>query len=148
MFRIHFWLFWAFVAAHSLSLAAASRGYSLVARRGFLTAVASLCFCARALGCAGFSRCGSQTLGRRLSSCRAQAQLLCSNPGQGVEPMSSALAGRFFTTEPSTRKEAAEYLLLSPVIMLEEACIERNQVPHLRSRGPAELPAHGQLTGE
>ena len=42
MFRIHFWLFWALAAAHSLSLVAASRGYSLVAMHGFLAAVASL----------------------------------------------------------------------------------------------------------
>ena len=64
------------------------------------------CFCARALGCAGFGRCGSQTLEHRLSSCRAQAQLLCSNPGRGIEPMSPALAGRFFTTEPSWKPQS------------------------------------------
>ena len=33
---------WVFIAVHRLSLVAASRGYSLVAVRGLLTAVASL----------------------------------------------------------------------------------------------------------
>ena len=42
MFRTHFWLFWAFVAAHSLSLVAAIGNYSRVVVRRLLTAVASL----------------------------------------------------------------------------------------------------------
>ena len=37
----HFWLCWVFIAIHGLSLAAASRGYSLVAVHG-LIALASL----------------------------------------------------------------------------------------------------------
>ena len=39
----------------------------------------------------------------RLGSCGAQAYLLhgmWAFPGLGIEPMSPALAGRFFTTEP------------------------------------------------
>ena len=39
---IHFWLHWVTVAEHRLSLVAASRGFSLVALCGLLTAVASL----------------------------------------------------------------------------------------------------------
>ena len=39
---IYFWLRWVFVAAHGLSLVAASRGYSSVAVRRLLIAVASL----------------------------------------------------------------------------------------------------------
>ena len=35
-----FWLFWAFVAAHGLSLVEASRGYSLDAVRRLVIAVA------------------------------------------------------------------------------------------------------------
>ena len=60
--------------------------------------------------CSDFS-CGAQVLGarasvaavRRLSSCGAWALLLQSMwdlPGPGMEPVSSALAGRFLTTGP------------------------------------------------
>ena len=88
-----------------LSLVAASGGYS-------------------SLWCAGFSGCGTWTLGAqpsvavarelsscglralelRLSSCGAQAELLrrmWDLPGPGLEPVSLALAGRFLTTAPS-----------------------------------------------
>ena len=65
--------------------------------------------------CSGFSCCGAQALGtwaqqlqlwaleHRLSSWGTQAQLLCSmwDPsGPGFKPVSPALVGRFFTTEP------------------------------------------------
>ena len=78
---------------------------------------------APATHCGGFSCCGAQALGtrasvvvarrlggcglraleRRLSSCGAQAQLLCSMwdlPGPGLEPVSPVLASRFLTTAP------------------------------------------------
>ena len=42
LFLIRIWLCWVFVAARGLSLVVASRGYSLVAVRGLLLAVASL----------------------------------------------------------------------------------------------------------
>ena len=83
-------------------------------------AVLGLCFCARA-----FSSCskwgplfitvrGPLTIAaslvaehrlqtRRLSNCGSRAQLLCGMwdlPRPGLEPMSSALAGRFSTTVP------------------------------------------------
>ena len=60
------------------------------------------CGRAQALGHAGFSSCGFRTLERRLSSCSAWASLLCRMwdlSGPGIEPVSPALAGRFFTTE-------------------------------------------------
>ena len=38
----YFWLYWVFVAAHRLSLVAASGGYSLVDMHRLLTVVASL----------------------------------------------------------------------------------------------------------
>ena len=50
----------------------------------------------------GLSSCISQTLGHRLRSCGARAQLprgMRDLPGPGVEPVSPALAGGFFTTE-------------------------------------------------
>ena len=51
----------------------------------------------------GLSSCGSWALERRLSTCAAQAQLLCGMrdlPGPGLEPVSPALAGGFLTTAP------------------------------------------------
>ena len=86
----YFWLRWVFVAAHGLSLVAASRGYF-------------------SLMCAGFSlrwllflwSTGSRHAG--FSSCGARAWLLCSMwdlPGPEIEPVSPALAGGFLTTAP------------------------------------------------
>ena len=57
----------------------------------------------------GLSSYGSQTLERRLSSCGAGAQLLRGMwdlPGQGLEPVSLALAGRFLTTVPPGKPNA------------------------------------------
>ena len=51
----------------------------------------------------GPSSCGSRALERRLSSCAAWAQLLCSVwdlPEPGLEPVPPALAGGFLTTAP------------------------------------------------
>ena len=51
----------------------------------------------------GLSSCCSQALEHRLRSCSAWAWLLHGMwvlPGPGIEPMSPALAVRFFTTEP------------------------------------------------
>ena len=53
-----------------------------------------------------FSSCGSRALKHRLSSCGPQALLLhgmWNLPRSGIEFMSPALAGRFFTTEPPER---------------------------------------------
>ena len=61
------------------------------------------CCRAQALGHVGFSICGSQALKHRLNSRGAQAQLLLGMwdlPRPGMEPVSAALAGGFFTTEP------------------------------------------------
>ena len=49
---------------------------------------------------------GSQALEHRLSSCGTEAWLLGSMwdlPGLGIRPVSPAVAGRFFTTEPSEK---------------------------------------------
>ena len=51
----------------------------------------------------GFDSCSSQALEHRLNNCGSQAQMLCGIqdlPKSGIEPVSPALAGRFFTTEP------------------------------------------------
>ena len=80
---------------------------------GLLIAVASL---VEETGsrCAGFNSCGSQALKRRLSSCGAQAYLLCGMwdlPGLGIEPVSPALAGRLLTTLPPGKSQDSLYLL-------------------------------------
>ena len=68
------------------------------------------CWGARALGVQAsvvvacrLSSCGSRAPERRLSSCAAWAQLLCSVwdlPGPGLKPVPPALAGGFLTTAP------------------------------------------------
>ena len=101
---IQFWLRWVFVAVRGLSLVVVSGGYSSLRCTGFS------CCRARALGtqasvvaARGLSSCGLRAVEYRLSSCGAQAQLLCGMwdlPGPGLKPMSPALAGRFLTTAP------------------------------------------------
>ena len=92
---VYFWLIWVFVAAHGLSLVAASGGYS-------------------SLRCTGFSlrwllllrSTGSRRVG--FSSCGTRAELLCGMwdlPGPGLEPVSPALAGGFLTTAPPGKSQ-------------------------------------------
>ena len=86
---IYFWLCWVFVAPCGLSLVAASRGY-LLRCEGFLLQWLLL-----------LQSTGSRVHG--LGSCSTWAQLLCGMwdlPGSGIEPVSPALAGGFFTTKP------------------------------------------------
>ena len=110
------------------SLAATSRVYSPVAVLGLLMSGASLvaehgllllqstgssCCGAQALGLVGFSSCGSRALAHRLNSCGVRALLLCSMwdlPHSGVEPVSPALAGGFFTTEPPGKPSIEMFL--------------------------------------
>ena len=89
------WCAWAF-----LQLWAARATLSLHAQAA---GGAALCCGARALGRACFSSCGSWALGRRLSHCGSRVQLLFviwELAESGIEPVSLALAGGFFTTEP------------------------------------------------
>ena len=69
---IYFWLRWVFVAAHRLSLVAASRGYSSLRCVGVSLRWLLLL---RSTGSrrVGFSSCGLPALERRLSSCGARA---------------------------------------------------------------------------
>ena len=60
-----FLLYWVFIATCGLSQVVARSGYSLVVVREFLTAVTSLTW--EALGCMGFSNCGSRALEHKLS---------------------------------------------------------------------------------
>ena len=83
-------------------LVAESEGCSPVAELSSDCSALSCCR-AQAPGCMGFSRYGSWPLERRLSSSGASALLLRSMwdlPNPGIEPMSPALAGDVFTTEP------------------------------------------------
>ena len=68
----YFWLRWVFVAAHGLSLAAASGGYSSLRCAGFSLRWLLLL---QSMGSrhGGFSSCGSRALECRLSSCGARA---------------------------------------------------------------------------
>ena len=85
-------------------------GSSLVAVPRLLIVVASLVAehrlwgpQASAVAAPGLSSCSSPALEHRLSSYGTRAQLLPGTwglPASGIEPVSPALAGRFFTTEP------------------------------------------------
>ena len=92
------------------SLVVAKGSYSLVAVHGLLIAVASLVaedrlegMQASVVSARGLSSCGSQALEHRLSRCDTQSQLLHGMwdlLGPGIEPVSPALSGTFFITEP------------------------------------------------
>ena len=84
------WLLWVFTVSCGLSLVAESQGCSLAVVHSLLLAGASLIE-------------GHRLSARGLRSCGIGAQLLCGMwnlPGRGIEPVSRALAGEFFTTEP------------------------------------------------
>ena len=60
----------------------------------------------------GLSSCGSRIPEHRLNSCDTWAQLLCGIwdlPGPGIEHMSPALAGRFFTMKALGTRDAQQY---------------------------------------
>ena len=98
------------------SLCCCGQGFSSCCTRGYSSCGAQASCCggfscgAWALGCVGFcscahglSSCSSWALEPRLSSCGTQAWVLHGMwdlPDPGMEPVYSALAGRFFTTEP------------------------------------------------
>ena len=94
-------------------------GFSLVAGRGLLTVVATLLQSTgsraprlQGVVVLGLSNGSSRPLERRLRDCGADAQFLrstCDLPGSGIQPVSPALAGRFFTTEPT--RETLKYIL-------------------------------------
>ena len=106
---------WVFIAVCRFSLVAVSRGYSSLlctglSLRWLLLLQSTGCrhegfsSCSVwALGCTGFSSCGSQALEPRLRGCGTWAQLprhMWDLPGPGIEPESPALAGRFSKTVP------------------------------------------------
>ena len=79
------------------SLLVVSGGYPLVAVRGILTAVASL------VAEQGLQGPRASAVAAPRLYCGAWVQMLCSLgdlPRSGVDPLSPALAGGFFATEP------------------------------------------------
>ena len=100
-----FWPSWVFIAAHGLSLVAASGGHSSLRCTSFSLWWLLLL---RSTGSrrVGFSSCGLWALECRLSSCGAWAKLLHGMwdlPRPGIEAMSPALAGGFLTTAPPAK---------------------------------------------
>ena len=123
------------------------------------------CFCcceAEALGCRAFSSCGMQVI-----SCGAQVLVLhgvWGLPRPGIEPMSPALAGGFFTTT-LPRKSQATFFFFSAMLydmwdlsslikdQTHVPCVDRTEFqpldhwgsPDTRAEGPQALPS--QLAG-
>ena len=95
------------VTEHALSGARASRCGGLCRHGAWTVKGAGFNSCGRRAPC-----CGSQALERSLKSCGAQAWLLRGMwdlPRSGMEPVSPALVGGFFTTE-SPGKLGSEHL--------------------------------------
>ena len=70
------------------------------------------CCRAQPLGFKGFRSCGSWALEHRFNSCGKRAELLLriwDLPGSGIGPVSPALAGEFFTTEPPGKPNQGFY---------------------------------------
>ena len=90
-------------------------GFSLVVASRLLIVVASLvaehrllATWASGVAARGLGSCGSRALGHRLNSWDARIKLLRGMwglPGPGIEPVSSALAGGFFSTEPPRKPQ-------------------------------------------
>ena len=97
-----FWLCWIFIAAQAfLQLRRAGSTLSLWCMS--FSSQWLLLLWSTGSGARGLSTCGSQAPEHRLSSCGAWASLLCGMldiPGSGIEPVSPALADRFFISEP------------------------------------------------
>ena len=89
------------------------------------------CCRSRGLGRVGFRSCGSRALEYSLSNCGTWAQLLHSMwdlPRPGIEPVSPAPAGGFFTTEPPGKPHP---------LLLKEGCVwPPTPTPH-----PFQLPS-------
>ena len=133
-----------------LALAAESRSYSLAAALRLLLVVASL-IAEHRLWCRSFSSCGSRALEHRLSNCGAWAQLfrgMRDLPGSGIELMSPALTGGFFTTEPPGRPPrtvltvakafANSVIQFSRSVMSD--CLRPHEPQHARPPCPSPTP--------
>ena len=106
---IYFWLCWVFIAVQAFcscdkqGLLSSCSVWASHCRSFSPYGVWALGASASVVVACGLGSCSSGDLGHRLSSCGEQAWLLFGLwdlPRPGVEPMSPALAGRFFTIEP------------------------------------------------
>ena len=93
------------------ALVVASGGYSLVTMWGLLSAIASS-VAEHALGCVDFSHCGtwlwflgSSTQAQQLGHTDLVVHGMWNTSRPGIRPMSPALAGKFFITEPSGKPQ-------------------------------------------
>ena len=80
---------------------------------------------ASAVAAQELSRCGSQALEHKLSSCDTPAWLLCGMwdlPGPGMQPTALALAGGLFTTEPHS--VFVFFKIIYFIFIFECMCIE------------------------
>ena len=99
---IYLWLCWVFVAMLGL-FSSCRKQRRLSSCRARASRCSGFSCGAQVLGRSGFSSCSSQTLEYRLNSHGTQALLLCGMwdlPRSGIEPVSHASAGRFFTEPP------------------------------------------------
>ena len=127
LFIYLFLLRWVFVAAcrlslaaHRLSLAAASGDYSSLRCSGFSLRWLLLLW-SMGSRCTGFS-----SVARGLSSCGARAQLpggMWDLPGPGLEPASPASAGGFLTTAPPGKSQYFCFFLLLYERLLIVLCL-------------------------
>ena len=128
---IYFWLRWFFVAARGLSVVAASGGYSSLRCAGFSLRWLLLL---RSMDsrCASFSSCGTRAVEHRLSSCGAQAYLLCGMwylPGPGLKPVFPALAGGFLTTVPPGKSLYLGFLnLVLEFAVIKQLCVSEQVI--------------------
>ena len=86
---------------------------------------------ARALGYVAFISCSSKALEDRLNSCGARVPLIPGMwdlPGSGIEPMSSALAGRFFTTESPGNPQYFIFCFHFMYLYSDRQCIQMVQI--------------------
>ena len=70
----------------------------------------------------GLSCCGFWALEQRLGSCSAWTQLLCcmGHLGSRTEPVSPALTGGFFTTEPSGKSRSSLFFITTYLLQEEK----------------------------
>ena len=132
-FFFFFWLCWVIAAAQAFLQLQETGGYSLVAVCGLLTAMASPVvefglqgIQASVVVACGLRSCVSPALEHRLNSCGAGAQLLSGMwdlPQPGVKPVSPALAGRFFTTEPPGKPQKSPFLIATPLDIFKQRAI-------------------------
>ena len=103
---IYLWLCWVFIVACAFS--DCKEWWFVVFWLQWFLSLPSMNF-----KCTGFSSHGSQALEHRLNSCGVRALLLLSMwdlPGSGLKSMTAALAGRFFTIEPSGKPNQGLHL--------------------------------------